>query len=494
MAAPVTLRTERQGRLLPKRLIGMNSPLTFALPGDDPATLQPARELGPTYLRFPGGTVSNFYDWRSGHLEVPTFAGESYLRAIMRTIADVIRARHPEPYSLQAFVKEAREIGAETIVVPNLETSTPELQGTWLERARRDGLRPALVEMGNEFFFGLMGDPESERRFPNCESTLALTRTFVEAIRPHLDDGARIAVQSASSRFYVDREPQSGTLARCWRWDQDIRGADWFDAVTAHFYPEFDCFAGPGTSARIPEEIDRLYDALLARADSGIARALDFLEERLPGKEIWITEWSAWPLSIGAWLQEKPLPELPPHPSFAPFQAIWLPYIGRMLLSMLRRSAVTVILYHALSFSGGVWGLFDRQAGGDYIPIGPCELLRWFIEAVHGAEYHELTSEGTRRIDGGTPISGETYSEIEGALFSRRTERTLIVQNAARSGRTVDISAVLDQHEPGSVEILLTPDFLSVLDHKLPQVATGKIASGMLDLPGPSLARIRWEA
>ncbi len=489
----ITLKLSGGRRVLPSGLFGFNSPITFALPGDDPRTIDLTRDLQPGLLRFPGGTVSNFFDWRTGHLAVPIDSQESKYRKQIRGLGEVIRHRHPAPYSLEAFSRVATGVGAEIILVPNLETSTIEDQRDWLAHAARHRVVPRRIEMGNEFYLAMMEDPESLRRFPDWATTTRLTREYLDAISPHLQRDSLIALQSASSRFYVTADPGTGLVSRLWAWDEQMAPEPWFHAVTAHLYPEFDLIGGKGASARVPENIGSLYPALMARADEGIDRVLRFLEAKMPGKEIWITEWGAWPLSIGGWLQPGPLPDLPSHPAFAPFQALWIQYVARALLSILRHASVTAVLYHAISFAGGVWGLYDLDpTEGAYSPIGSCRLLRWFYRAANdGAEYVPVIAEGARLRRGGGALAGESYADIDAAMFRRSSETVLIAHNATDETKLINLSQCQDGTVPDELEIMHTPDLMEIFDRSLPP-SFGCEPSIAVEMPAYSIVRASW--
>ena len=38
---------------------------------EDPNKVTPAKALAPALLRFPGGTIANYYNWQTGQIEVP---------------------------------------------------------------------------------------------------------------------------------------------------------------------------------------------------------------------------------------------------------------------------------------------------------------------------------------------------------------------------------------------------------------------------------------
>lgn len=478
---------------LPERMLGLNSETVFVSPDDDPAMLEPTRQLGPAVLRFPGGTPSNFFDWRTGRIDVPDVEGASDYRKMFIRLQPLLNRIHQDGVSMERFARIAETLGADVILVPNLETSTIPEQTAWVEQLRSRDALPRRIEMGNEFHFAMIGDAESARLFPDWTTTARHTRQYVDAFHPHLHADTVIAAQAAGSRFYATEDSGEGLLHRIWTWDDEMAPEPWFDAVTAHFYPDLDLMVGREAADGFPENVERVLPALLARIDAGSERALAHIESRMPDKQIWITEWGAWPLSSKSWLLSTRQEQSgEPHPAVGPFQAFWLQYVARGLLSLLRHPAVTVILYHSLGYVGGVWSVFDRSPSGSYEPIGPCELLRWFNEAANGGGAHEiLEARGSKLLPGGGVLAGESYRDVEAALFTRDGGHTVIAHNATGSPVVLDVSSIADGRIPSSVETMHTPDLLAVLDHALPTV---DVILPRKDIHAPpwSVTRIRW--
>lgn len=468
------LRATGDRRRLPYRILGFNSPVPYSLPWEDPAIVPLVRELAPALLRFPGGTVANFWDWREGQLRVPETEGASQYRTFLVRAAQMSRTMHPAGCSIEQFARFAAETGAELVVCANLESATPDDQAAWFAHMREAGVAPTLVEMGNEFSIALLGDAESMRRFPDWDRTVKLTREYLDAIGPYLPDGARIALQSAASRFYHADEPAAPLGRRMWTWDDDAERSgrdDWFHAVTAHLYPAVQGVFGPGGA---PSDADDVCRGVVARAHAGTARLLEHLEATMPGKQVWVTEWGVE--AAGQVIRGER----------TGFTGLWLHVLARMLLAMLRHPSVTIAQYHALFFDGGVYSLFrrDRESGG-YRQIGPAGLFRWFNEAANlGATYERMHVPGARMVAGGGLVD-ESYPEIEAAAFERDGRRVVFVHNASPDAHTLSLGGA-----PARVEALVARPG-DDLSRGTPE-PVDLPASEVLDVPGWSVVRAEW--
>ena len=65
--------------------------------------------------------------------------------------------------------------------------------------------------------------------------------------------------------------------------------------MTIHPYPRMDTIMGQRGAAQgwhRPDEAMKLFRALLAHCDQGTDRVIDNVRQRLPDKDIWVTEWN----------------------------------------------------------------------------------------------------------------------------------------------------------------------------------------------------------
>lgn len=86
--------------------------------------LEVAKELGPTVLRFPGGTVMGIYHWAD-------FVGPVETRKKVKNV--VWGGKLCRAFGMAEFVKYCRDIGAEPMICINMPTGTPEEAANWVE-------------------------------------------------------------------------------------------------------------------------------------------------------------------------------------------------------------------------------------------------------------------------------------------------------------------------------------------------------------------------
>jgi hypothetical protein len=315
------------------------------------------------------------------------------------------------------------------------------------------------------------------KKWPDVQTTMRVMREYRNALQPYFMPGTKVAVQSTGSRFYANITDGRITPRQSFQaWDSYLKSEPWFDAVTIHLYPEVDRIAGAGERAKLPANMDKVFPALMARCDQGIDETLSALEKQLPGKEIWVTEWSGW-----SWGLQVTTGQLGLHVHLT----------TRMLMAFLRHSSVTMTHYHMLNFSGGSMSLYrpDREAGG-YVPINSAVVLKWFNQAANGgANYQPLIIDGARRIVS-TVTNDEGYYDLDAALFRRGDKATLIIHNAAAEVKLVSIAKVMNGKLPVTIETMLIDPATEYMQ-TAPPVEIKKAVS-VIEIPPYSLTRVMW--
>lgn len=489
-AAIIRLKPESRERALPARFWGYNSPAPY-VPYEMPAFTPAVKSLGPHFLRFPGGTVGNYYNWHDGFMEVPDAgkAGSINRERLVHRAMPAEHRDHPNGMWVEQWDEIAKAVGADLIIMANLETSTPDDQAAWFADMRKKGVAAHYVEMGTEFYFA-MRDDMGRKRFPDPQTTDKIVKSFYDSIKPHLPPDAKVAVQSSSAAFDLIRKPRPGddlppndygTLERIWAWDEALKPEPWFDAVTAHLYPKMYAAAGADLVKRLPASTNEVFDAMLARADSGFDRALNDLAARVPGKEIWLTEYGAFE----------------PMQTFfdatgVHFNGLWFHQVIRELLVIMRHPQVTVACYHALKCDGTLMATF-RTEGQALKPVNAAEAQRWFFEASRGPDctWQRMKIDGARQVVAHGVWPGQSYWDVDAGLFRKDREFVLFVHNTSPAAKLVDLTSVVAPSTPLKAETVATPNLLVSLEMGAP--APRLLATTpALEVPPYSISKIAW--
>ncbi|HYB74103.1 MAG TPA: hypothetical protein VED18_12085, partial [Candidatus Sulfotelmatobacter sp.] len=421
---PLTLTAVGAPRQLPERILGASAEPLIEHLIDDPRKIAAIKQTAPAVLRFPGGSQANYYDWRTGLLSFPARSNSSAYMKFWAAIAPKIARGFPNGVRMEEYAPFAREVGADVILVPNLETSSVQEQTAWFQQLAAAGALPKLIELGNEFYIAMGGDPAVMRQWPDALTSMGVMHRYESALRPIVGPGAKFAVQSAASAFWVDPRARGPFPRRMLQWDADLQPADWFEAVTVHLYP-FPRMLAQQPGGGTPEGLFRL---LMGRGDEGVDRVLMDVARRLPGKEIWITEWNA--RGGEAWDPQRPDLVTP---------AISAHVVARTTLAFLRHPAVTRALYFMLHLGGSKPFLaYLPDGAGGFRPLPETVMVEWFDHAANGgATFQRLVEAGAEPQRSG-PGSPDRYREVEGGLFKVQGRVTVILQNPTGMARRYD--------------------------------------------------------
>ncbi len=289
-ATELHLKLVGDARPLPEKIFGANADPFIEQLTNDPGKMQAVKQTGPAVLRFPGGSLANYYNWRDGQLHLnPQPNSSSYYKFWVELAAMIARA-HPGGVHYEPYVSFAQQVGeADILIVPNLETSSISEQTAWFQTLASENMTPKNIELGNEFWVAMGGDPNVMKVWPDEPTCMNVMHQYVQAFAPIVGSDAKFAVQASGASFNYQPNDSHPFIQRLIKWDDALTPADWFQAVTVHLYPDPNWIAADaGNPAR-----DQLFKLLMGRSDQGIDRVLNNIAAKLPGKEIWVTEWSS---------------------------------------------------------------------------------------------------------------------------------------------------------------------------------------------------------
>lgn len=114
---------EYMGRCIDGGIYEENSPLSDAR-GFRTDVLEKAKELAPTLLRFPGGTVIKTFHWEDG-------IGPKEQRKAKKNL--IWGGINPYHFGTCEFIEYCRELNCEPVLVINISTGTPDEAANWVE-------------------------------------------------------------------------------------------------------------------------------------------------------------------------------------------------------------------------------------------------------------------------------------------------------------------------------------------------------------------------
>lgn len=210
------------------------------LPPLTPALLGNIKALAPQILRYPGGTITHDWDWRSGKRVSRTTRETAHPLAEVKTVADAT--------------------GAQFVFVLDVAHSSLDDQLEMLRELRRLGLPIDYLELGNELY---AKDLDYEKTFPDGAAYAATVNAWTPRLRAEFP-GAKIAALLLT-------RATGAKNARLARWNAQVTAALKVpvDAYTLHVY-----IAQSAEAASTLAQFHRVADS-----------------PALAGKPLWITEY-----------------------------------------------------------------------------------------------------------------------------------------------------------------------------------------------------------
>ena len=278
---PDTLRLEidtRNARPLRQALYGFN---TNMMSGDygylDPDFVELTRALAPKTLRFPGGTVGNFYHWEPGGFFENEMASTLNPRLNQRNKGNYLKLqrRRDGKILFDDFMRLCNTLNITPVVVVNLWTGSPEESAAWVSYAKNKGYQVKHWELGNEYYL-----PHYLNKYRTVKTYIAEAKkhaTAMKAVNPDI----KVSVCATPIAFHKE-----GWLVKKQQriWDEGLAAdTSFYDAYTVHVY---------AYKAVREKEIEEMQGYLMGWIHFAVPEALEYYQKLFPNKETWITEWN----------------------------------------------------------------------------------------------------------------------------------------------------------------------------------------------------------
>ena len=247
-----------------------------AEPFDKTSVSSAVASLLPGTIRYPGGAISNYWDWQTGTLNQP--------RATTTTVTGKTKVEQGRQRTYGFTLSTLKQLTDATGAVPifdlNVMTSTLEDQLQMLRTAAQLGLPVRYVELGNEFY---LSNSNYVHAFPTAASYADMVASWAPAIRDAFPNAQIAAVASVSTATPREQSWNSTLLS--------IAGND-INAVTLHDYP------GTHSSANTPPSPK----ALLAGASIDWQPVENIINSLPSHLSVWLTEYnlSSGDLALGS--------------------------------------------------------------------------------------------------------------------------------------------------------------------------------------------------
>jgi hypothetical protein len=462
-----------------RMLFGVNRPWPMSTqPLDDSDLIMVLKALHPGTLRFPGGTVSSFWDIGAGRF-VPDkdIKGFGFQRWAGQygSASKQLGENGKNLFSVSSFDRLCKTVGARPIWVMNLATLSGEHEAEAIKSMNAAGVDLGFVELGNEYDMGLF-----RRALPTAADYIRKAGPVVDAVRK-VSERARIAV-SASTAGMGDVAKAEKARAK-----SDTRKLEWtdglyksrnlYDAWVVHDY-------GLGLNAiRAISEVDRP-SSVLALPEKLLGGKAEMVRRSYGGLPVWLTEYNA--AFQGLKVSDKALDDSATA-FFAGMKnsSLHALAVAGYLLSLVQNQDVyKVACYHSLAGMDG-FGVAKFAKAGKRLGCQVNAAAQVFAHIAAVAA--DSTQMSSARIEGGPGLreSNDEIRALQAAVFSSAGRTVYVVLNRARRAVAVELEA-----PSGSRDALVTVYSADPSPKPLEWIDLPADAESKFPWPGPIKAHV----
>lgn len=193
---------------LEKNFLGANANLiSIDKPWENEALVKVTAETQIKTLRYPGGTIGNYWDWDTGALD------QSVTDSLMiKWVVENELQKGSNRYTLENLAVLYKKTGIVPVFMLNMLSKDLEHSMRNLKRARAMGLPIKYVEMGNELYFNI---PFPLYRYPTPESYGESCQKWIDALKVEFPEASFALVGNTLKRHKRQENWNERVLEKC---------------------------------------------------------------------------------------------------------------------------------------------------------------------------------------------------------------------------------------------------------------------------------------
>ena len=257
-------------------IFGINLGFGFARELDkDSGFVQLLRKANPSSLRFPGGTVANFY-----HPNLPVYGYKS--EEIIPSLGGLYNLQKKRNENiLYNFIRLCKLVNTKAVFCANVLTGTTEEILFVIDELKKNDVQIEGVELGNEFC--LM---PYRKQFPDVNTYIKKIKTTALAIRKKYPELKLVVIAGDA----VPLKDMNGRSKFMRAWNEGLNKENFYDAYTWHTYPNcescdkenyFDNLYTKNLQSLAPQNTNSIYKS-----------GFDYTQQYGTKRKLWITEWN----------------------------------------------------------------------------------------------------------------------------------------------------------------------------------------------------------
>ena len=350
---------------------GLNGEDAFLdVPGSDTALWSRVQQLDPGVIRFPGGTVANFYHPSAPGYglvlsEIQQFQGElaSHVEDSYQVEQQKItNGSLTQNYAAQ-MIALANGTGVKVLYCTNILTGTVAETIQVLQLLENAGVEVVGVELGNEAYLH-----DYDAVYPDVQAYINAAFPYNNAIKAAYP-GMKVALAAAPPVILNNEDAVQAAFVQAW--NAPLSTVAWLDAAVLHAYPELSIPCTQTTvSANIVCALPLAAEFAGTRMDSALAELQD-----VTAHDIWVTEWNL----RGPYLNY----------GNSLIQAL---FCGEMFVTFARHPHVKILTLHNFLTSDEGYNVLRKKEGEPFTPMADFGALQALAPLFRGSNVAQPTT------------------------------------------------------------------------------------------------------
>jgi hypothetical protein len=304
---PESLNSTKDGNISHKK-IGFNTSNTFHIPLNE-KDIELISSLHAEVLRFPGGTIGNFYHpTGGGYGLIPSEFTKLEGKAPETLSNQLTKSSGDSTNYLIPFIELAKQTNASVLLVANVITGTPKELDYLISTLLQNNLKIEGVELGNELFL-----PAYVNFFPSANEYLNRITPFIEFLKANYP----------SIPFSIPVSFGHSGVKRATDWNTEIHDKGKSEYLSIHYYSD------PSKDDYI-EDYEARYKLLL---------------DLFPNKHFWLSEFNL----------------LHPGKEYGNSHFQSLQNVRLISHALINSSELTLLIYHNLLGSDKAFSLINKD-------------------------------------------------------------------------------------------------------------------------------------
>jgi alpha-L-arabinofuranosidase len=387
-----------------KELYGFNTNMLHGLYAyTDKNFVDMVSSLDPVVLRFPGGTVGNFYHWKKAGFDKSELDASS-IKWLSRQHENLQKTRKGV-LSFDDFMALCAKLNIKPLLTVNLYTGTPEESAEWVRYVKQKGYKVFGWELGNELNFPMYKD-----RIRDIDEYISVARRHLNAMRA-VDPGVRAAVVARpifELGKFTRREMGKG-------WNETLGKQTFYDAVIVHPYLRHEKVLH-GSSDK---DMEKVKEDIFELNGDVMDKIVDYTR-MFKGRDLWLTEWNITFREENRRLADTLLHAL---------------YCGDFFVNLAKTDGITNADYHVLA---GPWNGFPVYSPLNKDPENSVKRSCYYSFQI----IKEAVSKSDKRyqitVENGPALSGRTQG-ISAVSLGKTGKVLVLVTNRTSSDVPADI-------------------------------------------------------